>query len=348
MLMLRQGHRKHFAGTTSRIVLILCLILIPWGFVQTAASDKDADFAALLANAQKLENLRSEPAAPFLLRASLAASLALGKTSGQYVLGWADPKQWREVLVLSDFRRVREGAADGYHQVRSQDFQPEVIFGINAAIDVDLLLRLTATEKLTKGPKNTLNGVQLTCASVREFDYLNRKLCFDPVSGLLVHAEITSRVSGDHVVEYSDFRDFGAHKFPFKLKVSFRDGYSLDISVTQLDRLDASQNLTLASDPKTEFWSGCRDGTAPEVAHQTPPIYPQVSKDNHEQGDVVVFARIETDGSLSHLTPLRSAYPALQQATLDALRTWTYTPRKCGDVAVRDEILVKVIYTLSG
>jgi hypothetical protein len=51
-------------------------ILIASGGTLTANSGKSAELAGLLANARTLENLRSEPAAPFLLRASFTASLS--------------------------------------------------------------------------------------------------------------------------------------------------------------------------------------------------------------------------------------------------------------------------------
>jgi hypothetical protein len=63
-------------SNASRVILILCVILIASGGTLTANSGKSAELAGLLANARTLENLRSEPAAPFLLRASFTASLS--------------------------------------------------------------------------------------------------------------------------------------------------------------------------------------------------------------------------------------------------------------------------------
>jgi hypothetical protein len=68
--------RKTFVSNASRVILILCVILIASGGTLTANSGKSAELAGLLANARTLENLRSEPAAPFLLRASFTASLS--------------------------------------------------------------------------------------------------------------------------------------------------------------------------------------------------------------------------------------------------------------------------------
>jgi TonB family protein len=334
----------------SRIILLLSLILIPAENARTAASDKSADAAALLANAEKLENLKSEPAAPFLLRATLAASLSKGKVSGEYAMSWTNPNQWREVLALADFRRVREGAADGYNQVRSLDYQPEIIFDVVAAIDIDSLLRLSPVESLKKVAKRKINGIELNCMSVSVHGYTVRQLCFDPSSGLLTHSELSSFGTPERAresVEYSDFLSLGPHQFPSKLKLSSHAGYSLEISVPQLESLAIPPTPTLAGDPRSEFWRDCRGAAAPALLQQPRPIYPEDSKLKGEQGEVVVYARIEPDGSLSHLKPLQSPSPALQQATLDSLRFSKYKPRVCDGVAVRDEALIRVDYALS-
>lgn len=182
-------------------------------------------------------------------------------------------------------------------------------------------------------------------------DYFNRELCFDPSSGLLTHAELRcfgTPENARQVIDYSDFLNLGAHKFPSKLKLFSKAGYSLEISVTQLNPLTASPNLTSTGGPQAEFWHSCREAPRPALEQEAPPHYPQESKLNGEQGAVVVYATVEADGSLSHLKVLQSPSPALQQATLDALRSWKYKPRVCGNVPVREEMLIQVEYALRG
>jgi TonB family protein len=186
------------------------------------AGDQSADAAALLANARKLEDLQSEPLAPFVVKAQLSAAFAKGTVEGEYAVTWWDRNRWNELLTLADFRRAREGVTGGYTQVRSLDY------------------------------------------------------------------------------------------------------------------------------PRSELWQDGRDATPSEIAQQTPPRYPQESKERHEQGVVTVYARIEADGSVSHLKALQIPYPALAQATIDAVGRWKYKPRTCGGTPVREEKIIQVSYALGG
>jgi TonB family protein len=61
---------------------------------------------------------------------------------------------------------------------------------------------------------------------------------------------------------------------------------------------------------------------------------------------VSLYLRIETDGSVSHLTILQAPSPALGQASVDAVKHWKYKPRTCGGVPATDETVLQVTYTL--
>jgi TonB family protein len=315
------------------------------------AGDQSADAAALLANARKLEDLQSEPLAPFVVKAQLSAAFAKGTVEGEYALTWWDRKRWNELLTLADFRRAREGVTGGYTQVRSLDYQREVIFDIDEVLDVSSLLRLSQKESLKTIHKRNVAGLELACVPVYVKDYQNRELCFDPSSGLLVHAEVKAYGTPEdarHSIDYAAFKSIGDRRFPSKMSVSCHDGYSIDISDTQLDALGAPPAAATVADPRSELWQDCRDATPSEIAQQTPPRYPQESKERHEQGVVTVYARIETDGSVSHLKALQIPYPALAQATIDAVGRWKYKPRTCGGTPVREEKIIQVSYALGG
>jgi TonB family protein len=335
----------------ARLSASIIAIFLVTTFSSSRASDQSSDAAALLANARKLEDLQSEPLAPLVIKAQLSAAFSKGTVAGEYTLTWWAPNRWNELLTLADFRRAREGVTGGYTQVRSLDYQPPIIFDVDKVFDVPSLLRLSPEESLKKIHKRKIDGVELSCVPVYLKDYQNRELCFDPSNGLLVHAEVKpygTREDARHSIDYAAFKSLGDRRFPSKMSVSRHDGYSIDVLVTQLDPLGAPLAAAAAVDPRSELWQDCRDAIPSEIAQQTPPTYPQESKQRHEQGVVTVYAWIEADGSVSHLKTLQVSYPALAQATVDAVGRWKYKPRTCGDIPVREEKIIQISYTLGG
>lgn len=55
------------------------------------------------------------------------------------------------------------------------------------------------------------------------------------------------------------------------------------------------------------------------------PLYPQMAKIAHVQGDVVLKAIIDKEGNIQTLTTV-SGHPLLVQPAMDAVKTWKYNP----------------------
>ena len=63
----------------------------------------------------------------------------------------------------------------------------------------------------------------------------------------------------------------------------------------------------------------------PTRIKHVPPVYPAIAQSARIQGDVILEATIGTDGRVSSVRVLRSI-PLLDQAALDAVRQWEFTP----------------------
>jgi protein TonB len=80
---------------------------------------------------------------------------------------------------------------------------------------------------------------------------------------------------------------------------------------------------------------------------KTVPQYPPIAKAARVQGTVVLQATISKTGSIENLKVIQG--PAmLQQAALDAVRTWRYKPYLLNNDPVEVETTVNVIFTLGG
>jgi periplasmic protein TonB len=84
---------------------------------------------------------------------------------------------------------------------------------------------------------------------------------------------------------------------------------------------------------------------APTKIHNVNPIYPPVARAAGVQGVVILEARIETDGTVGQAHVLRSI-PLLDEAALDAVRQWRFTPTLVNGQAVPIIMTMTVNFTL--
>jgi protein TonB len=76
-------------------------------------------------------------------------------------------------------------------------------------------------------------------------------------------------------------------------------------------------------------------------------MYPPIAKAARVQGTVVLQATISKAGTIENLRVV-SGPAMLQQAALDAVKTWRYKPYLLNNEPVEVETTVNVIFTLGG
>jgi protein TonB len=85
---------------------------------------------------------------------------------------------------------------------------------------------------------------------------------------------------------------------------------------------------------------------APQQLRKINPVYPPIAQSARVQGVVILEATIGTDGKVKDVKVLRSI-PLLDQAAIDAVRQWEYTPTMLNNVPVPVIMTVTVQFTLS-
>jgi protein TonB len=83
------------------------------------------------------------------------------------------------------------------------------------------------------------------------------------------------------------------------------------------------------------------------LLQKTTPIYPPIAKAARVSGTVVLQATISKTGLIENLRVI-SGPAMLQQAALDAVKTWRYRPYLLNNEPVEVETTVNVIFTLGG
>jgi protein TonB len=67
-------------------------------------------------------------------------------------------------------------------------------------------------------------------------------------------------------------------------------------------------------------------GQGPGLIKKVEPVYPPIARTARMQGTVVVDAVIRQDGTVSDVKVLKSSNPLFEQACVDAVRQWRFTP----------------------
>jgi len=99
-----------------------------------------------------------------------------------------------------------------------------------------------------------------------------------------------------------------------------------------------------AAPKKVNISAGVAQGM---LLQKTIPVYPPIAKAARVSGTVILQATISKEGTITNLRVVGG--PAmLQQAALDAVRTWRYRPYLLNNEPVEVETTVNVVFTLGG
>ena len=83
----------------------------------------------------------------------------------------------------------------------------------------------------------------------------------------------------------------------------------------------------------------------PKKLKDVPPVYPPLAQEARVQGVVIVEVRIDEQGMVGDVRTLRSI-PLLDEAAIDAVKQWQYTPTLLNGVAVPVRMTVTVNFSL--
>src|SRR5579864_6375718 len=94
----------------------------------------------------------------------------------------------------------------------------------------------------------------------------------------------------------------------------------------------------VATPQKLRISTGVADGNK---IHDVQPVYPQMARIAHIQGDVLLQATISKSGAIENLRAVQG-HPILIQAAMDAVKQWKYKPYILNGEPVEVETTIKV------
>ena len=331
------------------IVLIFVSLLLA-----NAASRATGDTAspeALISRARLQEEIWASGTPPMLMRAEVQVSDAKGAlVHGDYTFNWVSPSQWREEIRFGTYGRLRVRDEKGYWQKSGLSYQPGIIFHLDRMLHLKDAVKVGSKQTLQKVKKREKSGIRQQCTEVKWVSATERIMCFDEANGVLVSVEYPRRENQNPPeisrIEYGAFNSVGGKLVPYEIR-ALRDGKVIAaVKVVEITKI-TEENTALFNVPvNAEFWAQCDDMQEPELVDHAQPIYPPAARASYEQGRVIFYAVIEVNGSLSHITIIHRATPALEAAAVEAIRHWHYKPAACGQTAIPLETSIPVDFWL--
>jgi len=248
---------------------------------------------------------------------------------------------WRDEVVVAGYKelRVRTGTEEKIQ--RPLDYEPLAIYTAFEAARPIRWLQLLPDERVTRVKSEKVAKMLANYIEIQG-KHVDRIVCvYD--DGTL--AALRSGTGLNY--EYSDYSTFEKAQLPGRIR-----GMENGTPVFEL-QMSAAQALTAGAEIRDDVvhptltlgW--CKGIIRPVANNKVQPHYPESARQSRTQGTVDVYGIIAADGRLTNLATVRSAGPALDKSSLDAISQWTYRPAMCGTTPVSSETVITIHYSLS-
>jgi TonB family protein len=171
--------------------------------------------------------------------------------------------------------------------------------------------------------------------------------CFATTNAILLYATKRDRV---FQTLFQQIVLVHGHYFAHDMQLLLEGKPWLKVHIDRLEGLDTTgqQALTVpaGAKPVPRPLSGTGDIMTGRLVKKAVPAYPSAAKQQGVQGTVILDGVIDTEGHVQQLQVLAGP-PMLQQAAIDAVRQWVYTPYLLAGKPVEVETEINVVFALS-
>jgi TonB family protein len=318
------------------------LAVLALGPVFLSASDTPTP-PDMLKGASQQAALLSDSDRPFVMDVDFTVQLN-PPMQGQLRLRWEAKDRWWSRVSMGKFEQIKFQKGESTYTLRNVYFTPKQIDDLMGLIRVGEVYQ----KLMTRAEKQRIEGgVRLDCMEAQnpdpKFKREHFEVCVDSTTHDIV-AE-TRRYTGyasDDVYgkQFSDFVNFGGHRYPRKFE-SLKDGHlTMSASVTQLQESPLDPKL-LVPPPGAIERRECPDKKPPEVLDQPTPNY---DPRNHGKTETDAQVTVLTDGTIGNVQIVGSADRAHDNLVMEALKKWKFKPAMCGADPVVADIYVSLVF----
>jgi len=306
-----------------------------------AAGDDDPALQQLLVSASQRSQLAfnpSGPVGPYELDLDFEAQQIVPER-GHYALKWEANDRWWRRIDLGGFHQIEVKNGEWHYTSRNANFTPLRVSDLIGLLHFAYVAG-SATPKKSK--HRTENGVEMNCL---ELDYKgpsggSHEICLSADSNDILVDDWEPTPNFGRRAQFSDYFDFGIHRFPRKLELIQDSSKVITAEVVNLQSAPFDDSL-LAPPPGAIIRREC-DGMKPARPIKTFNFQRPLSADQRIGGAVAVTVTVETDGTVSDVQFEETAGQMLDAVTLKALRSAKFTPAMCGSEPVVSDFTLRV------
>ncbi len=305
-------------------------------------SGTDAATQQLLVTAKQQASLFHDQTSPIQLDVDFLAQMNV-PTQGHLTLKWQANDRWWRRVVMGDFEQIEIRNGDRQYTSRNLSFTPPRIGEL-----IRLLQFAEGSEKLLakKRKERTSNGIEMVCIRVEgPIKGSAHDVCVNSVSRDILSDEWNGLPDERRMEQYSDYFDFGVHRYPRKLQLLVNGITVITANVDSLTTADFDQALLVAPRGAIERRQ-CADMKTAVPVRTPDPMYPTPARDNKLMGDTTVAMTVQADGSVSDVRLAGSATRSMDDATVRTLKSWRFKPAMCGSEPVVSDLEVVVSFRL--
>jgi len=347
-----------------QLLLALCLAAVPQAFGQSAApaADASSDPHALLAAALPFYAFNDATLKPWHLKASYQLYDLKGNPTekGTWEYWWASPKVNRMSWTRKGVEHTTWTTADGSSYYKDSGAPLKYFEGnLTSYLFYPLPFRTLLDSKGNElGIKTVGNGAQTrTCVSATDPFQIPGTFntspvpdvyCFDPPTKALltVHKEIFTTGYGQIVKTQGRYLARQVVVFAGKIAAFSFNAEEPDFIEATDPALTPAADSAARVDSSKQITEGQPGILMGRLLKNTPPEYPISSKEQGEQGVVILEARIGKDGKIKDLDVVAAPSLPLANAAINAVKSWTYSPYLLNGQPVEVETTINVVFTL--
>jgi len=324
---------KKLAFTSALLVSTVPLLL---GTTNPAAQQ-------LLLTAKQNASLFHDQGSPLQLDVDFVAQMMV-PAQGHLTLKWVSKDRWWRRILMGSFEQIEVRNGDRLYTSRNISFTPvrirELISLLQFAEDSERLI-------VKKQKQRVENGVEMTCLQVQQENVKNKphEVCLNSDSHEILSDEWQEPPDEQRREQYTDYFDFGGHRFPRRLQLLVNGSKLITANVQNLTTATFDQTLLVAPQGAIERRK-CADMKHAVPVKTPDPMYPRSASQNKLMGDTTVAMTVLLDGSVTDIQLVGSSARSFDDATLQTLRGWRFKPAMCGADPVVSDIEVVVSFRL--
>jgi len=322
--------------------VLLATVLLVGSFPLLMGGSANPALQQLLVTARQQASLFHDQNGPIQLDVDFLAQINV-PTQGHLTLKWQAKDRWWRRIVIGDFEQTEIRNGDRLYTSRNLSFTPvrigELISLLQFAEGSEGLLARNKKERIE-------NGVEMVCIRVEGASRgKTHEVCVDSVSRDILSDEWREPPDERRREQYSDYFDFGGHRYPRKLQLLVNGLKVVSANVDNLATAAFDQTLLVAPKGAIERRQ-CADMKHAVPVRTPDPMYPKSARENKLTGDTTIAMTVLTDGSVSGIRLVGSAARSMDDASLQTLKSWRFKPAMCGSEPVVSDIEVVVSFRL--